>query len=304
MRTSVISRSVALAAATLGLAVALPLSLGSTAAFACGEDTAPTAPTQAPEHHDKPAQANFIPEVPGTPMTVTAGGPGFELGVEMANFTGAPYRHIAPAFNVFASADAGDGKHLINLQPADVKVEVMNAGHWLPLTMHHGCDPTLIGDTTPIQAPLADGHARRFMFRISIAADTSKKLTKLDVFTYADGLAKIDRQTLTIAHPAATAKPVPPKPVTPKPTPTATTPAPTTPAPVASNTPATVPAAVVTSTTPSAPAAPVTPATAPVAAELASTGPSGTITALAGAGGALVLLGGGALFAFRRRTAR
>ncbi|GAA0661577.1 hypothetical protein GCM10010193_10910 [Kitasatospora atroaurantiaca] len=279
MRTPVISRFVAASAAALTLTLGLPL-LASSPAWACGEDS-PTAVQEAPERHAKDPVEAFLPPVP---KSVTAGGAPVEIGLEQVNFTGEPYRRLAPGFALFASEPSATESHrLVNLQPEDVTVEVMFHGEWKRLRMRHSCDPTIVADTSSVAEPVADGRAHRYMFRLSLSAKAPKELKKIDVFGGPDGHGRISGFALTIARPKATATPTPKAPTTPAPSPTATT----------------VPAVAV-----SAPAATPTTAGAEPVTELASTGPSAPTGFLFGSAAALIAFGGGVLYAVRRIAKR
>ncbi|WP_441251284.1 LPXTG cell wall anchor domain-containing protein [Kitasatospora sp. McL0602] len=276
MRLPVISRFVATSAAALTLGVALPLLAGGTA-FACGDEQPPAAvESPEPRHATDPVSA-FVPEFP---TSLTAGGQ-VEIGVEIGNFTGAAYQRLAPTFAVFASTP-GPGHTLVNLQIPEVNVDVMVDGSWRHLPMHHSCDPTLVADTSSLRAPLADGHARRYMFRLGLTTATAKAIKKVDVLagTTAGDVPK--HRTLAVNHPAPA-------------------PAPATTPPVAKAAPA-VPAAVITTPTAAASATP-SPKTA-AAATLAQTGPAAQTGWLFGSGAACLAAGAAVLYAVRRRYAR
>ncbi|MER5637730.1 hypothetical protein ABT095_12305 [Kitasatospora sp. NPDC002227] len=198
MHTPAISRPAVLAAA-LGLALALAPTVGSTAAVACGDD-APAAAAPVERHRTDPVSA-FLPE---SATTVAAGGPAVGLGVELGNFTGSAYQHLAPGFAVFGSADAG-GNKLVNLQPEQLTVEVMADGAWRRLPLRLSCDPTLVADTSSLAAPLADQHARRYLFRLRLAASVPAKIEQIDVYSGSTAQNRPNRRTLTLTHPAATA---------------------------------------------------------------------------------------------------
>jgi len=284
MRTPVISRFVATSAAALTLGIGLPL-LASSPAWACGDEN-PPAVQEAPERHAKDPVAGFIPEVP---TSVTAGGAPVEIGVEQANFTGEPYRRLAPVLALFASEPSStQARRLVNLQPEDLEVEVMYHGRWKVLGLRHGCDPTLSAITGPVAEPLPNGRAHRYMFRLSLSAKAPKELKKIDVYTESNGQGHLSHFVLDIARPKATAKPTPT---------TSTTPAPTA-------TPAAVPAADTTTTAPAPTATASATAIAQPTAELASTGSSAPTGFLFGSAAALLALGGGVLYAVRRIAKR
>ncbi|GAA2150197.1 hypothetical protein GCM10009760_44390 [Kitasatospora kazusensis] len=288
-------------ATALTLSAALPLLPGGAAAWACGDD-APTTVSAAPEprHATDPISA-FLPPAA---TSVTAGSR-VEMGVEMVNTTGSAYQRIAPGFAVFGSADSGTPGRLVNLQPSDVNLDVMLGGSWHHLPLHHTCDPTLGADTSVLQAPLEDGHAHRYLFRLGLSATAPKQLKQIEVYS---GFRDADRRpnmiTLKINRPAA----VPPRAPT-----TAPGAAPTT-APTTAPASTAVPAAVLAAVSPAAPpaaAASGTPApTAPAAGteaartELAHTGPSAPVGFLFGSAAACVAFGAGVLHVVRRRFVR
>ncbi|MGK4582053.1 hypothetical protein [Kitasatospora sp. HPMI-4] len=178
-------RALALGAAVLTAGGAAPLLPGAPAAWACGgtagsADSAASASAPAAGHRGEVASA-FVPVVPAS---VTAGGAPVELGVEMANFTGADYADIAPSFALYNPGSGSD--HALpgtNLRIRDLKVEVMQDGRWRNLPLHQGCDPTLVADTSVLAGPLADRHAHRYLFRLSLSADAPGQQTEIQVFS-------------------------------------------------------------------------------------------------------------------------
>ncbi|MGF1428957.1 hypothetical protein [Kitasatospora sp. LaBMicrA B282] len=313
------SRLVTAAATAVLLGTALPLIGGASAAFAAdGNGTAPAAAAAAPAAPIPVRQVSpLISYLPGTPGTITAGGSSIEFGVEMANFTGVPYDSLAPVLGL-SGANAGPQAGT-RLQPADFTVQVMAGGQWRTLPLHSSAsDPFVHVDTTSLAQHLDNGRAARFMFRITLAAGapTDQQTLTVQLTTSAGGPGPA-AYNLHIVHPQAdsgaptgttTKSPATPaKPAAP------TTPAtPTKPTKPARQQPAAAqpaaaaapvvradaqPAAAATSPT----ALPTTPGTSPQ--QLAFTGGGDSTGLLVGAGGALVVVGAGAVFlAGRRRS--
>ncbi|MFJ7912235.1 hypothetical protein [Kitasatospora sp. NPDC096204] len=229
-------------------------------------------------HHSGAPVSAFIAPV----ATSLTAGAKTEFGVEFANFTGAAFDGVAPGLTL---KEAGGGNHLL---PKDVTVEVMRGGAWTKLGTDNGCAGEVVRvDTSPLLQPLADGHAGRALFRITLAAGAPKDLTSLTLTTNAwSGEATTGKSvstTVKVVHPGA------------KPTQTAK---PTTPAK-----PAPATAAPTTAVEPAADrakdAAPA--ATAPAGTpELAQTGSSATNTFLALSSALFLTLGAGVLIAVRR----
>ncbi|GAA2263305.1 hypothetical protein GCM10010430_54750 [Kitasatospora cystarginea] len=118
------------------------------------------------------------------PTSLTAGGPPVELGVEMANFTGADYPRIAPSFALYnPSSDSDYATPGTNLRLQDLKVEVLKGGRWQVLPLHHSCDPTLVADTSALAGSLTDQHAHRYLFRLSLSADAPRQQREIQVFS-------------------------------------------------------------------------------------------------------------------------
>ncbi|MFG2904184.1 hypothetical protein ACGF13_03845 [Kitasatospora sp. NPDC048286] len=224
-------------------------------------------------HHSGTPVSAFIAPV----ATSLTAGEKTEFGVEFANFTGAAFDEVAPDLTLKAT---GGKNHLL---PEDVTVEVMRGGSWTKLGTDNGCAGEAVRvDTSPLLQPLADGHAGRALFRITLAAGAPKDLASLTLTTDAwsgeAATGKSASTTVKVVHPGAqparTAKPTTPA-----------KPAPTT---------AVEPAA--DRTKDAAPAA-----TAPAGtAELARTGSSATDTFLALSSALFLTLGAGVLIAVRR----
>ncbi|WP_052682024.1 hypothetical protein [Saccharothrix sp. ST-888] len=277
-------RSLALGVAALTVGAAVPLLPGASAAWACGDDGASTgagsatAPSPVETHHGSPASA-FIPVVPAA---LTAGGAPVELGVEMANFTGADYAKIAPSFALYNPRSNSDsGTPGTNLRIQDLKVAVMKGGRWLDLPLRHSCDPTIVADTSALADSLTDQHAHRYLFRLSLAADTPAQQTEIQVFSGFGLDGKSNSTTLKVLRGAATG--------------TANSPAPA--AGSAADAASAVPAVL----TSPAPSGDPKPDTVPVGDRLTQSGPSGGSALPAGSAGAFALLGGGAVMTLRRR---
>ncbi|MBV2152871.1 hypothetical protein [Kitasatospora sp. SUK 42] len=311
MRTSVITRFAkndrplsgrrrlaALAATTL--LVGGVQFLATDTAWACAGPYPVTAPTSAPTApavtHDGELQAGFHQTRDG--QTLTAGGPKVEVGVGIANFTGAPYENVAAAISLFNPVPGA------GLRPQDFTVEVASGGTWKPVSLEHGCDPSLHTTATPatVIKHLENGRAEHRLFRIGLSSKAPKELKSITVSVlgqapHSKAVGSDSYLTFPVAHPAAPA---------PKPTATAkpTTPAKAKPAaPAADQAPAqadTTPTAV-PSATPSAAPATTAPAGTP---ELAHTGASTTNTFLALTSAVLLALGAGVLTAVRRLRTR
>jgi hypothetical protein len=175
-------RAAATATAALALGVGLPVLAAAPARAACGDAPAPALPTEA--RHATDPDTEFVAPVP---TEITAGGAAVEIAVEEGNLTGAPYQRLAPRFALFASAPAAQPGTLANLQPTDVDVEVMWHGQWQRLALHQSCDPVLVADTSSLAVPLADGHAQRYLFRLTLSAATPAELRTLDVYAGSTG---------------------------------------------------------------------------------------------------------------------
>ncbi|GAA5005294.1 hypothetical protein [Kitasatospora paranensis] len=200
MHAPTVSRSprrvAATAAAALALGVGLPVLTTATPALAaCGDAPAPALPTEA--RHATDPDTEFVAPVP---TQVTAGGAAVEIAVEEGNLTGAPYQRLAPRFALFASAPAAQPGTLADLQPTDVGVEVMWHGQWQRLALHRSCDPVLVADTSSLAVPLADGHAQRYLFRLTLAATTPAELRTLDVYAGSTGSDRTVTADLAIAR--------------------------------------------------------------------------------------------------------
>ncbi|MFJ9522413.1 hypothetical protein ACIRPK_29685 [Kitasatospora sp. NPDC101801] len=299
MRTPVINRFakivplVAVATLTAGLTV-----LPASTAWACGDEPAPgaepvPAATDTWEKHATDPVATFVP---GGPDKITVGGPKVEFSVELYNGTGEDYRRVAPGLGLWNPQSGDPSNHLpnVNLRPEDITVEVMVDGGWKNLTLQHSCDPALYTDIEVARGPLADGHAKRFLFRLGLKSSTPVEQTSLEIYS----AFTLKPTSLTMVRPPATPKPTTPKatPATPKPTTPKATPASATPsAPVAA--PAAVPAAA--KDAPAATPTPAAVAAAPVA-ELAETGSTTPNTFLLASAAAMVALGTGVLLMVRR----
>ncbi|WP_052708906.1 hypothetical protein [Streptomyces sp. NRRL S-495] len=344
-KNTVVRRRVAAVAATVLLAGSVQL-LTAESSWACGSSdgavaaapkaaakaAAPktdTAKTDAPK--TEAATHNGAPEI-GFHMTpslaVTAGGPKVDIGVGIANFTGAPYRNVVPTLSLAAHM-TGDGEGGVSyLDSKYLAVEYNANGTWQKLSLRRGCDPTLFA--TPAKGvPVADGRANHVTFRVSLAAGAPDGLDLIYVglgATAEDGSrSEWAQKGMTVKVPKATkpaptttpAKPAPAKPAeTAKPT-TPAKPAakPTTPAkpaakpaPVSDDTPAatakpTAPAAAPAApkSTPSAAPATTAPAGTP---ELAQTGADTPNGLLAGIAAGIAALGAGMVLTVRRLRAQ
>ncbi|MFB7662672.1 hypothetical protein ACFC1R_01825 [Kitasatospora sp. NPDC056138] len=290
-------RSLAIGFAALTVGAAVPLFPGASAAWACGDDGAPagvasagatgsgsaTAPSPAETHHGSPASA-FIPVVPAA---LTAGGAPVEIGVEMANFTGADYAKIAPSFALYNPRSNSDyGTPGTNLRIQDLKVAVMKGGRWVDLPLRNSCDPTIVADTSVLADSLTDQHAHRYLFRLSLAADAPAQQTEIQVFSGFGLNGKSNSTTLKVLRGSAAR--------------TANSPARA--AGYAAGSATDAASAVPAVLTP-LPSVDPEPDTVPVGNRLAQSGLPGGSALPAGSAGAFVLLGGGAVVALRRRSA-
>ncbi|GAA2824649.1 hypothetical protein GCM10010441_56470 [Kitasatospora paracochleata] len=276
MRAPAISRFVATSAAAVVLGIGLPLLSGTGTAWACGDEQNTSVEALPEQHATRPVIAFIAP----TPGSMTAGGK-VEIGLEVVNTTGQAYQRFAPTLDFY---DVGGPTNI-----SDLSLEVMKDGQWIPLKLRPGCDPTRIGDTSPLAAPLADGATRRYLFRFGVTDRLETAIT-MRVYGGLSGNGQVPTFDMAVK---------PSKPAEqPTSRPTAST-APTTPAPA-------VPAAV-TTTAAAAPAATATAtaSTEPAAApqqELASTGPSSVTGFLFASALASLALGGGVLYGVRRIT--
>ncbi|MDH6119502.1 hypothetical protein ABH930_004259 [Kitasatospora sp. GAS204A] len=301
------SRLLVAAAAAAVLGAAMPLFTGASAAWACGDGgtaavapATPTAPAPTGAANAAPAAGgpatavhkgeSTIAYLPGTPDTITAGGSPIELQVEMANFTGAAYDDLRPTLGFYDMAAGGT-----NLRPEDFTVQVMTGGQWKTLPVHHGCDPVIYPDTSGLAQHLDAGRASRLMFRVALSGKAPADQHDITVFlgTAPGGQGPV--RTLHIVRPdAPTSAPASAPARTATGTPTKSAPAAV---PTAAPTQAAVRPAAATS-----PAAVPTTATA-TPQQLAFTGGGASSGLLLGAGGALVVLGAGAVtMAARRRS--
>lgn len=194
-------KALAVGAATLLISGGAPLFAGASAAWACGDEegvrtdrvattnsAATAARSPAATHHGEPVSA-FIPVVP---TAIAAGGAPVEIGVEMANFTGADYARIAPGFALY-NPHAG-----ANLRIEDLKVEVVKGGQWRSLPLRHSCDPVLVADTSLLADPLTDQHAHRYLFRVSLSADAPGPQQEIQVFSGSGFDGKANTTTLKV----------------------------------------------------------------------------------------------------------
>ncbi|MER7772436.1 LPXTG cell wall anchor domain-containing protein, partial [Kitasatospora sp. NPDC096140] len=298
-------RRIAVLAATTVLAGGIQF-LATDSAWACGapdtaaasKRTAAATSDTAAAKHDGTVQAGFFM----TPsLTVRAGGAAVDVPVEVANFTGAPYRTVKPALSLYNEEGAP-------LRSDYLTVEVGGPKGWQKVPLVRGCDPNLFA-SSPSGESLSDGRATHFTFRIGLSAKAPADLHRIRVGVTAnteDGEhAPWVFKDMSVTVPQSKAG----QPTTPaKPAPTKTTkPAPTAPAkkaePAADKTPAKVTAPVAETTKSPAPQATSTaPATTAPAGtpELAQTGASSTNTFLALSSAALLALGAGVLIAVRR----
>ncbi len=309
MRTSVITRfakndrafsgrrRIATLAAATVLAGGIQL-LATDTAWACGDgvDAADTAPVSQEvtqdndfDLHGPGANSAFISP---TPTTITIGGPKVEFGVEIANFSKADFHKAVAGFGLFNPSGATP-------RPSQVSVDVMNHGQWKHLTMKGSCDPAIHATgLESLAEPLTVGHARRYLFRVSISADAPKDVKELQVYG-GSGSFPGAMTTVKVVRQAAAETTKPTTPAKPKPAPTkeAEPASDRTKAPAAKAAePAKAPAAA-PATTPSAAPATTAPAGTP---ELAQTGSSSTNTFLALSSAALLALGAGVLIVVRR----
>ncbi|MFF1907443.1 hypothetical protein [Kitasatospora sp. NPDC058218] len=311
MRSSVISafaknatspsgrRRLAAVAATVVLAGSVQL-MTAEASWACGDGKAaaeakPVTPAAA-HKGDLTAGFHMTPDH----QSITAGGAKAEVGVGVTNFTGAPYENVAPTIAIF------NEKGSTRLE--DFTIEAATGGGWKKLSLRHGCDPTIIADTSSLKVKqLNDGRAENFMFRVSVSANAAADLKDFTVYVggKADGypVESGGSHSYSVVRTAAPAKPATPakpsakpttaaKPAAPKPTASSTA----KPAPVTDRTSAGTPAAAPAAPTAGAPA-PTAPAGTP---ELAQTGAEARNGFLAASSAAFVALGAGVLIAVRR----
>ncbi|MER7583782.1 LPXTG cell wall anchor domain-containing protein [Kitasatospora sp. NPDC097691] len=288
-------RRIAVLAATTVLAGGIQF-LATDSAWACGapgDDTKLSQETLQDNNYDLHGPGSTAAFISPTPSTITVGGAKAEFGVEIANFSKADYHKAVAGFGLFNPKGATP-------LPSQVTVEVLNHGQWKRLTMAGSCDPAIhaVG-LESIGEPLTVGHARRYMFRLSVSANAPKALKELEVYG-SNGHFTGAMTTVKVVRPASAEATKPTTPAKPKP-------APTTPA---KETKPAKPAVPVADRTPAEAAAPAkapdaTPTTAPTTApagtpELAQTGASSTNTFLALSSAALLALGAGVLIAVRR----
>ncbi|MFE2729178.1 hypothetical protein [Kitasatospora sp. NPDC059327] len=294
-------RRLATLAAVVVLAGSVQL-MTAEASWACGSGKAAAAeakPVTPASAHQGNLAAGFFMTPDG--QSITAGGAKAEIGLEVGNFTGAPYENVAPGIAIF---NPGGSTRL-----EDFTVEAAtDHGGWKKLTLRHGCDPAIIADTSSLKTKqLTDGHVTHFAFRVSVSANAAADLKGFEVYlgAKADGYPaesggrhsyKVLR-TAAPAKPTTTAKPAA-KPTTTA-TPTTKAAAPKSAAPVAPVEGKTPTAAQTPATPKATPTAPAT--TAPAGTpELAQTGAGTPNGFLAAASAAFVALGAGVLIAVRR----
>ncbi|MEY9968175.1 hypothetical protein ABIA33_006255 [Streptacidiphilus sp. MAP12-16] len=252
--------------------------LGSGAAWAADsvqgsmDNPAAHAPAKPVGHHGDVT----IALIPVAPTAITAGGAPVDFGIEMANFTGAAYQYVAPEVTVLGLPSGGIAR---TLPASNFTFQAMVHGAWLTLPVVTARTGAQTVNTTALAQPLANGHATRLMFRITVNGQLAKDLTSLDVNLAAMGDGRSTHQVddkLKVQRTTATTSPKPSAPAAP----TKRTPAPATPSASAS----------------------ATTAAAPMAA-LAQTGGGSDAGTLLGFGAALLALGGGAA-AFVRHAKR
>ncbi|WP_329565779.1 hypothetical protein [Kitasatospora sp. NBC_01266] len=303
------SRLLAAAATVAVLGAAMPLVSGASSAWACGDGPATVAPavpapTASAAVHQGQVQTAYLPGMPGT---ITAGGSPIEFGVEIGNFTGAAYDSLQPTlgfYNEAAGSHPGGGT---NLRPEDFTVQVMTGGQWKTLPVHHGCDPVIYPDTSGLAQQLDNGHATRLMFRVALSAKAPADQHDITVYLGTTPNGRISSHALHIARLAAPSSPSASAPAkaaggTP------TKPAGQAPAPAKQRTAATpsaAPAQVAAVRAAAATSPTAVPSTATASTkQLAFTGGGSDSGLLLGAGGALVVLGAGAVtLSARRRSA-
>ncbi|MEU4113588.1 LAETG motif-containing sortase-dependent surface protein [Kitasatospora sp. NPDC028055] len=305
MRTSVINRfakndrafsgrrRIAVLAATTVLAGGVQFIAADTG-WACGDGvaTAPVSQEVAQDNdfdlHGPGAKSAFISP---TPATITIGGPKAEFGVEIANFSKADFHKAVAGFGLFNPSGATP-------KPSQVSVDVMDHGQWKHLTMAGGCDPAIHATgLESVAEPLTVGHARRYLFRVSISADAPKDVKELQVYGAGANFSGA-MTTVKVVRQASAETTGPTAPAKPKPAPTKEARPAALAEPAADRTPAkaTEPAKAPTAT-PSAAPATTAPAGTP---ELAHTGASSTNAFLATSSAVLLAIGGGVLLAVRR----
>ncbi|AUG80183.1 hypothetical protein CFP65_5482 [Kitasatospora sp. MMS16-BH015] len=276
-------RTFAALAAAVTIGAALPVLVGAAPAWACGEATDPvagaSAPAKAPQQWHGDVQVSFRS---GMPKQIPADGHPVQFTVELANHTGSAYDRTGPLLGF------GEEQHSA-LRLQDLTLQAKTAEGWKTLALHHSCAGNVYADSDSLLQPLADGQTRQVTFRLALSAKAPAD--QRDISVYLNALnGGFVRGDLRITRPATAT--IPTATPTHSATPTATPPTPTT--------PAVQPAADVSHAASPAPAAP---AAAPQQ-ELASTGGGNSTGLLVGAGGALVVLGAGALaLANRRRSA-
>ncbi|MFF7637110.1 hypothetical protein ACFZB9_28760 [Kitasatospora sp. NPDC008050] len=268
-------------------------------------------PAPAPSSSSTPAPANPAEEngfragffMMGTkPLTITPGGAPLEIDVEAGKDSGAPYQDVRPELVL-----SSDNSPRFVGRP-DVVLELRTADGWQPVPVRSTGHYSLTADLSGIKgSPMVNGHAVHFTYRLALKAGAAQNTTNLQVrvSAVAENGRGSDSQVrdLTVLHPTtAPAK-------TPAPAPTRQATAPAAPAAATSAAPTRPDATEPTATQPATPAA-VAPGTgstgssSPTATpRLAFTGGGSSALPLAGAGGALVLLGAGALVVTRRRRA-
>ncbi|MFD9593282.1 hypothetical protein ACFWA9_11045 [Kitasatospora sp. NPDC059973] len=300
-------RRLAAVAATVVLAGSVQL-MTAEASWACGSGNTAAAeakPVTPASAHQGTLGAGFFMTPDG--QSITAGGAKAEIGLEVGNFTGAPYENVAPVIAIYNPEGSN------RLEDFTVEAASEHSG-WKKLTLRHGCDPTIIADTSSLKTKqLTDGHATHFAFRVSVSANAAADLKSFQVYLggKADGypIEQSGSHTYKVlrtpapAKPATTAKPAA-KPTT-SAKPTAKPAAPKSAAPVApvedkTQTPAT-PKATPTASATTGPATTAPATTAPAGTpELAQTGAGTPNGFLAAASAAFVALGAGVLIAVRR----
>ncbi|WP_344447312.1 hypothetical protein, partial [Kitasatospora nipponensis] len=206
MRAPVINRFAkiiplaAVAALTAGLTV-----IPASTAWACGDEPAP-----AELNRFFDATNSLVAPVP---TAITPGGPKVELGMQLVNSTGAPFKRIAPKLTFDSTyAEAGAA-----LRIEDVTVELMRGGEWKPVKLRSSCDPLLWAETDAlVNDALPEGGSQRYLFRVGLSAKVSEKQRS---FTVGGGLDAKGHSVSTVLN---VTRPTPaPKPGTPKATPSA-----------------------------------------------------------------------------------
>ncbi|TQF04346.1 hypothetical protein E6W39_21595 [Kitasatospora acidiphila] len=296
-------RTLATAAATVVLGVALPVLSGGTPAWACGDprlDGAKDVPWSTPGVN--PA-SKFLRNMPSS---ISADGKWHEIAIELRNQTGHGYDNARPTLG-FA-----DPKHDL-LRGKDIQVQAWqgdDSRRSLPLLPGCASLGEVEIDTSSLGQHIDNNGAALYRFLVKLSPNSSASLSQLVVVT--DGLAdhtttggSSDLATLQVEHPDATDPSPAPGSGTGTGKPTTKPSGKPTAKPTESATPTAAPVAATSAAPSSAPTAePSGTATTPGTERLAYTGGGDTSWTLVAAGSALLASGAAALAFARRRAAR